>query len=206
MLWFFWIWLNPTRASRIWSDLAWFVLYLQDLARFFCSSDWVLIARVLEMQTRHSTCQCRFKERTPPTDWTFSSSRNRVGVRWFGQVVRLWSGLDSPSACILQSGLPNSRFFCNMNVTLNRWVNKLSVINNKLYTKYIQYRKLTIAPRLTSILNSNLQQTSLPVIFHNKSFKLFKPHHCYTMKNCPLTSRCQCPHLPPLQQQCIYRH
>ena len=32
-----------------------------------------------------------------PTDWTFDSGQNRVGVEWFGRVVRLQSGLDSPA-------------------------------------------------------------------------------------------------------------
>ena len=30
-----------------------------------------------------------------PTDWSFGLSSNRVNVRWFSQVFRLQSGLDS---------------------------------------------------------------------------------------------------------------
>ena len=32
-----------------------------------------------------------------PTDWTFGSSRNRVGIGQFGWVVELQLGLDSPT-------------------------------------------------------------------------------------------------------------
>ena len=69
---FFWleiagIWPNLAKSHQILPnlveislDLAKSGLFLQDLTGYFCSCGRVRVARVLEMQTRHSTRRCRF--------------------------------------------------------------------------------------------------------------------------------------------------
>ena len=73
-------------------------MFLQDLAGYYCSSGRVRVARVLEMQTRHSTRQCRFlrtkthRRPTGPSVWVGIglASGGLAGLSGFDQV---WTAL-----------------------------------------------------------------------------------------------------------------
>ena len=100
------IWLNPTKSSQIWSrsrqiwprsHRIWLVfvgfgrIFLQLRSSSGCSGfgdanpPFDLLVSVFE------------NGNSPATDWTFGLGQNQVGVRWFGWVFGLWSGLDSPT-------------------------------------------------------------------------------------------------------------
>ena len=99
---FGWIWLNPTRYSRISLDL---VEISPDLACFCRIWPDFFVAPVgsgcsgfgdanLPLDPLVSVFE---NGNPPPTDWTFGLGWNRVVVGRFGRVVGLQSSLDSPN-------------------------------------------------------------------------------------------------------------
>ena len=98
-------------------DLACFCKIWLD---FLYNFDRVWVAWVLEMQTRHLTCQCRFLRME--TCCRLTRPLVLAGIGWFGRVVRLRSSLDSSSSTITEiwKKTPKSAFYCQ-NLHFFRW-------------------------------------------------------------------------------------